>query len=144
MARRKNSKLESAFISLAVVIGGIGWIIGKVLDTVGAVFPIVVIGLIIAGVVWFKHSQKQKRIEHLLDKYGDEAVVDRIMRRIPWQGETAQQLIDSLGNPLNVDRKLMATRKREVWKYQQTGRGRYALRLTLDNDVVIEIDQKTS
>lgn len=144
MARRKNSKLESAFIGPAVVIGGIGWVIGKVLDITGAVVPIVVIGLIIAGVVWFRHLQKQKRIEYLFDKYGDNAVVDRIMRRILWQGETAQQVIDSLGNPLNVDRKLMATRSREVWKYQQTGRGRYALRVTLDNDVVIEIDQKTS
>lgn len=61
-----------------------------------------------------------------------------------WQGETAQMLTDSLGNPPNVDRKLMATRKREVWKYNPIGRGRYALRVTLDNDVVIQIDQKTS
>jgi hypothetical protein len=53
-------------------------------------------------------------------------------------------LTDSLGNPPNVDRKLMATRKREVWKYNPIGRGRYALRVTLDNDVVIQIDQKTS
>lgn len=114
------------------------------MDTVGPVLPVVAIALVIVGVVWFKYSQKQKRLEYLRDKYGDEATVDRIMRRILWQGETAQMLVDSLGDPVNVDRKVMATRKREVWKYNQTGRGRYALRVTLDNDVVIEIDHKTS
>lgn len=37
----------------------------------------------------------------------------------------------------------MATRKREIGKYQQTARGRYAQRVTLDSDIVIEIDHKT-
>lgn len=37
MARRRNSKLESAFIGLAIVAGGIGGIISKVLDRVRAV-----------------------------------------------------------------------------------------------------------
>lgn len=66
------------------------------------------------------------------------------MKRIVWQSETAQMLVDSLENPLNVDRKFTVTRKPEVWKYNQMGRGRYALRVTLDNDAVIEIDYKTS
>ena len=133
------------------MVAGVGWIVSKILDTVGPVVPVVVIALVIVGAVWFKYSEKQKqlenqrrRIEYLRAKYGDEAAVDCIMRRILWKGETAQQLIDSLGNPLSVDIKMMATRKREVWKYQQIGRGRYALRITLDNDVVIEIDHKTS
>jgi hypothetical protein len=143
MARRKSNKLQSAFIGLAILVGGIVWIISKVLDSVGLVISIVAVSLVIVAVIWFRYSQKQKRIEYLLDKYRDEEAVDRIMRRILWQGETAQMLTDSLGNPLNVDRKAMATRKREVWKYNQTGRGRYALRVTLDNDVVIQIDQKT-
>ena len=30
------------------------------------------------------------------------------------------------------------TRKREVWKYKPTGRNRYGLRITLDNNVVVE------
>lgn len=131
-------------IVLALVVLGVGWGISKAMDTVGPVVPVIAIVVVIVAVVGYKRWQRQKRIEYLLDKYGDEAAVDRIMRRILWQGETAQMLVDSLGNPLNVDRKVMATRKREVWKYNQTGRGRYALRITLDNDVVIEIDQKNS
>lgn len=144
MARRKSNNMESAFVAFVVVVAIVAWSVSKVLDTVGPIVLILAIVLGIAAVVWFKHVQRQKRIQLLLGKYGDQEIVDRIMRGGLWQGQTAQQLVDSLGSPLNIDRKIMATRKREIWKYAQTGRGRYALRITLDNDVVIEIDQKTS
>jgi F0F1-type ATP synthase assembly protein I len=62
MARRKSNKLESAFIGLALVVGGIGWIISKILDTAGPVIPIVVLCLIFFGVIWYKYSKKQKRL----------------------------------------------------------------------------------
>lgn len=144
MARRKNSTVEGALIGVLIVFGGIFWISSKVLDEVGPVVPIVAVVAGIAGIIWYKHAQRQKRIQYLLTKYGDPLLVDRIMRRELWQGQSAQQLTDSRGRPLKIDTKLMATRKREIWKYGQTGRGRYALRVTLDNDIVIEIDHKTT
>jgi hypothetical protein len=144
MARRRNNSAGSALVGVAILIGGICLLVSKLYETVGIVIPLVVLGVLIFGTIWFKHSQRQKRIKYLLAKYGDQETVDRIMRRTIWQGETAQQVIDSLGDPLSVDMKVMATRKREIWKYHQTGRGRYALRVTLDNDVVTGIDHKTS
>jgi hypothetical protein len=50
--------------------------------------------------------------------------------------------MDSLGSPRGVDRKSMATRKREIWKYNPRGVNRFGLRITLDNDIVANWDQK--
>jgi hypothetical protein len=135
--------LNDAFLGIVIVIAGIAWIISKILDAVGPVTPIVFIVIIIAVAMWLKHAQKQKRIQYLFDKYGDEQIVQRIMNRKFWEGQTAQQLIDSVGNPLSIDKKSMVSRKREVWKYNSIGRSRYGLRITLDNDVVIGWDQKS-
>jgi hypothetical protein len=143
MARRKKSKVESLFLGVALVVAIIGWIIEKILDSIGMVAPIAVIVLIVAGVICFKYAGRQKRIRYLLDKYGNQEIVDRILLT-SLAGANIQQLLDSLGNPLNVDRKLMASRRREVWKYNSIGRGRYGLRITLDDDIVIRIDHKSS
>jgi hypothetical protein len=97
----------------------------------------------IIAFAFFKYAQRQKRLQYLRLKYGDESVVQRIMRRTFWEGQTAEQLRDSIGPPLSIDNKVMATRKRQVWKYNRTGRNRYALRITLDNGVVIGWDQKS-
>jgi len=102
MARR-GSKLEGAFLGIVIVIAGIAWIVGKVLDSVRVATPIIIFVVIIAGVVWYKHAQRQKRIQYLLDKYGDEQIVNQILRRHFWQGQTAEQLRDSVGNPITVD-----------------------------------------
>jgi hypothetical protein len=139
---RGRSKSGNALLGIVVVIAVILWIIGRVLDSVGVVTPIVIFVLIIAGVVWYKHAQRQKRILYLLDKYGDEQIVNHILQQHFWQGQTAEQLRDSVGNPITVDNKAMATRKREIWKYNSIGKRRYALRITLDDDVVIGWDQK--
>jgi hypothetical protein len=41
-----------------------------------------------------------------------------------------------------VDRKLLKTMKREIWKYNPRGVNRYGLRITLDNDIVSGWDHK--
>lgn len=108
----------------------------------GIVAPLFFVLLVGGAFFFFKHKQRQRRLEYLLRKYGDEDVVQLIMRREFWQGQTAEQLRDAIGDPLCTDKKVMATRRREVWKYRRTGRNRYALRITLDNGVVVGWDQK--
>ncbi len=98
--------------------------------------------LVIAGIiaaVWGARALKRKR---LLEKYRDEAVVDRLMRKIIWQGETQEQLLDSLGRPVAVDNKVLKTKTKEVWKYNRTGTNRYALRITVENGIVVGWDKK--
>jgi len=48
-----------------------------------------------------------------------------------------------IGRPVDIDQRVMKTRVREVWKYRQTGKGRFALRITLENNIVVGWDDKT-
>lgn len=142
MAKRV-SKAEAQLIAWALIIGlpiygvtrfgeSMGWGV-----LVGGV--IVVIGLI----VWYKSAQKKKRREQLMAKYQDAKLVGKLMERSFWQGQTSGQLRDSLGEPANIDEKILQTKKKEIWKYNHQGGNRYGLRITLDNDVVVGWDQKT-
>lgn len=40
------------------------------------------------------------------------------------------------------DQKVLKTKTKEVWKYKPTGKNRYALKITLEDDEVIGWDQK--
>ena len=75
-------------------------------------------------------------------KYRDEELVEHLLEEKFWRGQTAEQLKDSLGAPLDVDQKVLKTKVKEVWKYEQTGKNRYALKITLDDGVVVSWDQK--
>lgn len=75
-------------------------------------------------------------------KYKDENLVDELLNETFWQGQTAEQLRDSLGEPLDIDQKVLKTKVKEVWKYEQTGKNRYGLKITLDDGVVVGWDQK--
>lgn len=85
---------------------------------------------------------KRARRRRLMAKYGDELIVNRIMKKMFWQGQTPEQLIDSIGRPLDTDHRVMKTKTKEVWKYNRTGKGRYALRITFENGVVVGWDSK--
>jgi len=78
----------------------------------------------------------------LTAKYKDAAIVEKLMQKTIWQGESSEQLIDSLGRPLDIDTKVMKTKTKEVWKYDQRGVNRYGLRITLENGVIVGWDKK--
>jgi len=139
---RRVKRAEIRLLSFVIVIALIVGATSKILDATGIITPVVIVSVIFIGVVWYKHSQRQKRIAYLLGKYGNERVVELILQRRFWQGQTSEQLMDSLGSPRGIDRKSMATRRREVWKYNPRGVNRFGLRITLDNDIVANWDQK--
>jgi hypothetical protein len=138
MARRNSGK-EFAGLGVLIVIGAVVFAVSKAVDSIGFTTTVVAAILVIVGMVWFKIAKRAKRLAYLRGKYGDESIVQHIMSKTLWQGETAEQVRDSIGMPSSMDNNLLKTRKREVWKYHPHGRGRYRLRVTLDNDVVIEI-----
>jgi len=78
----------------------------------------------------------------LMMKYKDEELIERLMEEKFWVGQTKEQLIDSLGEPLDVDEKVLKTKVKEVWKYEQTGKNRYGLKIKLDDGIVVGWDQK--
>jgi hypothetical protein len=85
---------------------------------------------------------KKLRFSRLFKKYQNEDLVNKIMKRTLWQGQTAEQVIDALGKPKDIDQKVLKTKTKEVWKYFPSGRRRYGLRITLDNGNVVGWDEK--
>lgn len=81
-------------------------------------------------------QQRDAEWQHLVEKYGEE-IAARIGERRVWQGMTMEQLIESWGNPADIAREIVKTRRKETWKYVQTGKNRFANRIYLENGIVI-------
>jgi len=136
----KPSRLS---LSIAALLGLVGlsaaiWWIG----------PIPIVVLVAAGVgvlVWLRRRPTARRRRELIQKYGNPELVERIMRRAYWQGQTAGQLHDSLGAPRTREEELLETMTREVWRYAPLDEARcYAVRITLENGLVVRWDTRAS
>ena len=84
----------------------------------------------------------EERKQKLMLKYEDAEIVYQIMNQQFWQGQTPAQLVDSIGHPADIETKVLKTKSREIWKYGETGKGRYSLRVTFENDEVVGWEQK--
>ena len=135
-------KSESAALGWLIAIGLPIYGISKVGEMVGWIQIVIALAVIVGLVFWYKENEKKKRRAALMKKYQDRELVDSLMSRKFWQGQSSEQLLDSLGQPADIDQKIMKTRKREIWKYHHQGANRYGLRITLDNDEVAGWDQK--
>jgi hypothetical protein len=144
MPRRKKS-LDAAGLGALIALGLIAIAVRAIVHATqspeGWMFILLIVGGIVLVFV-LKATARRKKLEYLMSKYGNEQIIALIYSHRYWQGQTAGQLLDSLGNPHGVDRKLLKTMKREVWKYNPRGVNRYGLRITLDNDVVSSWDHK--
>ena len=81
-------------------------------------------------------KQRDAEWQRLVETYGEE-IAARIAARKVWQGMTVEQLINSWGNPVDIDCEIVKTRKKETWKYVQIGKNRFANRIYLENGIVI-------
>lgn len=139
---KKISKYEIQGIVYLIIIGGPIYAVVQAGESIGWG---IITGVIAAGIafyLWSKSNKTKKRREYLIDKYQDLSLVEDLMNQYFWVGQTAEQLIDSLGNPVDIEQKILKTKKKEVWKYSHQGGNRYSLRITLDNDHVVGWDQK--
>jgi outer membrane protein assembly factor BamE (lipoprotein component of BamABCDE complex) len=78
----------------------------------------------------------------LMAKYNDAEAVDKIMRHVIWQGMTAPQLLDALGEPELKEQKVLKTKTVETWKYGQKTRSRFKWRITLEDGAVTGWEEK--
>lgn len=130
-------------IALLVLISIIIYSMKKVEESINLYFLGFIIAILVVLVVVYMKFKYQKRRESLMKKYNNKKLVDKIMNNTLWQGQTAEQLIDSLGKPKAIDQKILKSKKKEIWKYNYRGGNRYGLRISLDNDIVVGWDQKT-
>ena len=109
--------------------------------TVLAIIGASAVGL--AGIVnAAKKSAQKKRRALLLEKYGDEEIVNWIMGRRIWQGMTFDQLIDSWGKPADMTERVYKTKVAHTLKYNQTGKNRFSDRVIVENGIVVGWEQK--
>lgn len=141
MARRA-SKAENQLIMLAFVVGLPIYGLFKFGEALG--WAVVGGGVVVitALVVISKIASKKARRNELMRKYDNAQLVEAIMSRSFWQGQTKDQLVDSLGNPQDIDEKVLKTKTKEIWKYDHLGGNRYGLRITIENDEVVGWDKK--
>lgn len=109
----------------------------NLINALGVFNCILLIVFFIAFAIWISNKSTSSRRQYLLDKYGNTDVVERVMNGSVWIGQTAEQLRDARGAPVDVDETVTKAMISQVWKYQRRGQNRYALRVFLDNDVVV-------
>ncbi|MBA6263909.1 DUF2845 domain-containing protein [Colwellia sp. Bg11-12] len=100
------------------------------------------LAILILLVFFNEYYQTKMRRNRLMKKYNNANLVDKLMKKMFWQGQSEEQLIDSLGKPLDIDQKVLKTKVKETWKYNSTGKNRYALRIIIENGEVVGWDQK--
>ncbi len=135
MARRISYKESEAIVWLIILCIPFFLLIGLV-KVIGLPISIILAGIIIFGVIKYIQKKRKERIMYLTKKYNNSEIVDKIMNKSFWKGQTAEQLNDSLGKPLDIDEKVLKTKKKEIWKYNRDGKNRYRLRITLENNKV--------
>ena len=62
----------------------------------------------------------EERRSDLTTRLGD-AKCARLLAGEIWIGQSEDELKESLGDPVDVDEKVLKTKRREVWKYDQVG-----------------------
>lgn len=86
-----------------------------------------------------QQARDQAYWDNLCSRFGPE-IAGRILRREYWQGQTEEQLVLSLGPPVEVDESVKRTKTTHVFKYSPNGIGRYRTRITLDDGIVVGWD----
>jgi hypothetical protein len=138
MAKNAGASVGSIVTVLIPIV-----ILFMIVDTVGwlTVIAAVVVGIVL--LIFLNSRSKKQHRKALAQKYGsDLEIFERIIGGTVWMGETAEQLTDSIGYPVAVDRKILKTKIKEIWKYDHLGNNRFAMRVTLENDIVVGWDQK--
>ena len=89
-----------------------------------------------------RRQARNRRRNTLVQKYADPKQVNAILARQLWVGQTAEQIVESLGKPELVDRNVMKTKTKEIWKYGHIHSNRYQLKVTLENERVVGWEEK--
>ena len=123
-------------------------------QTISPLWYVFGVGVVYALFKWlypiWRCERLRKRLEELrtarrailLEKYGDQDIVNRIMEEEVWQGMSREQLIDSRGLPADIDTDVNAKRTRQIYKYDQSGADRFRRRVTLDDGVVVGFQER--
>lgn len=141
---KRNSDGTGCIIILVIIVSAISsateWV--KSHQELSIQIVGLVICLFILRFLWNRRKYK-KWVRYLKQKYNNDAeIVDAIINRQFWKGQSSDQLLDSLGCPDAIDRQVLKTKTKEVWKYNEIKKNQYSLKITLEKDEVIGWDKK--
>lgn len=80
-------------------------------------------------------TEEKERRDRLIKKYGDVALVEKMLQGTIWKGQSRDQLIDTLGQPTDEDI-TVAKDHVALLKYGAEGKNRYRVRISLRNGTV--------
>lgn len=139
----KNYKIGMGIVFLIILyfIGKVFSAIGDMFKATGYTIPIIIV---VCGVSYFiyKFVQKKNYEKRIHAKYIDNDIATKVISNQIWQGQTEEQLKDSLGYPVDIDRTVLKTKTKEVWKYHKKSAKRYGLKVMLDNGIVTGWENK--
>lgn len=81
-------------------------------------------------------AARQARWDDLCRRFGPE-IAAAILRQNVWMGETLEMLIHTFGSPDDTDTKVTKTKTRHVLKWGRLAVNRYAIHVTVEDDVVV-------
>jgi len=114
---------------------------------------IIIVLVAITGVLlWYRRKRKadaaaaeeaarQARANELLQRFGAENT-RKILDGQLWVGATSDMVMAMLGPPPWKEERILKTKTKTIYKYFQTGLNRFALRVTLDDGVVVKWEDK--
>lgn len=85
-------------------------------------------------------QRQQERRDALVNRFGIEAA-DKILAQHLWVGATEEMVVEALGPPVDVSERVLKTKTTRVYKYLPLTRGRFGLKVTIENDVVVGWDK---
>jgi len=138
----KMTKMQKQVLATLLFVALIITAVIKFFQNVGLLPLIIVIGACVVAFFLYRALKKRRRVKYLEQKYVNKKKVEKIINGDIWHGETAEQLIDSIGNPDVIDDKLLKTQKKVVWKYGRRGASGYNLIVNLEKGLVVSWEGK--
>ena len=137
----KSKKLATYFVRLFIIFIAIVVVLQIMFLGVQKIIswiPNYLILLIVILTISYFLFRNQIKSYFLMRKYDDQKIVDRIMKKILWEGAKYEHIIDTYGRPESIDLKILRGKKREILKYDyDEKRKTFLFRITLENDNVI-------
>jgi hypothetical protein len=147
MAKRVSKaekEMTGWLFMIALIVGVPIYLFDKMNRSIGWQIPALILVGILLLLILNSSLKKRARLRYLREKYQDEDIVQKILAKTIWIGQTPEQLTDSLGYPAATDHKLLKTKTRDIWKYRHQGANRYGLRITVENNAVTGWDSKSN
>ena len=147
---KKPTKRETELMLIIVVVAGIVWLAFMFTEAFNSTQSIIILGMMIITILaglkiisWRKSKRAlNERRRSLMTKYNDKEIVENIINKTLWRGQTSTQIVESLGKAEDIDQKSQKTKTKEIWKYGYEGGNSYRLKINLKNDVVIGWTQR--